>query len=89
MGDLVYEPPRDGPTLWEIGFPDRSAAEFFIPDPNPIYINKFLLDAPNRLVHLLIIKHEKVLFDTKNIDGTGLDNMGCGTDIQSCTPMEI
>lgn len=48
MGDLVYEPPRDGPTLWEIGYPDRSAAEFFIPDPNPKYVNKFLLDEPNR-----------------------------------------
>ncbi|XP_070033040.1 uncharacterized protein [Nicotiana tomentosiformis] len=33
-----------GPTLWEIGFPDRTAAEFFIPDPLPgfqnyLYIN--------------------------------------------------
>ncbi|KNA24756.1 hypothetical protein SOVF_012930 [Spinacia oleracea] len=26
MGELmVYEPPRDGPTLWEIGIPDRTA----------------------------------------------------------------
>ncbi|GAA0160628.1 lyase [Lithospermum erythrorhizon] len=32
---LTFEPPRDGPTLWEIGIPDRTAAEFFIPDPNP------------------------------------------------------
>ncbi|XP_059460108.1 probable rhamnogalacturonate lyase B isoform X2 [Corylus avellana] len=37
VGDLVFEPPRDGPTLWEIGIPDRSAAEFYIPDPNPKY----------------------------------------------------
>lgn len=50
MGDLVYEPPRDGPTLWEIGYPDRSAAEFYIPDPNPKYANSFLLKDPNRLV---------------------------------------
>ncbi|KAI3806676.1 hypothetical protein L1987_22589 [Smallanthus sonchifolius] len=48
MGDLVYEPPRDGPTLWEIGFPDRSAAEFYIPDPDPKYANSFLLKDPNR-----------------------------------------
>ncbi|KAL7617886.1 hypothetical protein Lser_V15G00035 [Lactuca serriola] len=48
MGDLVYEPPRDGPTLWEIGFPDRSAAEFYIPDPDPIYANNFLTHDPNR-----------------------------------------
>ncbi|XP_024964825.1 rhamnogalacturonate lyase B-like [Cynara cardunculus var. scolymus] len=49
LGDLLYEPPRDGPTLWEIGVPDRTAAEFFIPDPNPKYLNKFLLIyGPNR-----------------------------------------
>ncbi|XP_058194205.1 probable rhamnogalacturonate lyase B isoform X2 [Rhododendron vialii] len=40
LGHLVYEPPRDGPTLWEIGIPDRSAAEFYIPDPDPKYINR-------------------------------------------------
>uniref|UniRef100_A0ACD5X2Z6 Uncharacterized protein n=1 Tax=Avena sativa TaxID=4498 RepID=A0ACD5X2Z6_AVESA len=43
LGDLVFEPPRAGPTLWEIGVPDRSAAEFFIPDPNPKYLNKLFL----------------------------------------------
>lgn len=25
LGNLVYRPPRDGPTLWEIGIPDHSA----------------------------------------------------------------
>jgi Polysaccharide lyase family 4, domain III len=25
--------------MWEIGVPDRSAAEFFIPDQYPIYMN--------------------------------------------------
>ncbi|KAI4389482.1 hypothetical protein MLD38_001704 [Melastoma candidum] len=48
IGDLVYKPPRDGPTLWEIGIPDRSAAEFYVPDPNPKYINKLYLDHPDR-----------------------------------------
>ncbi|XP_057974844.1 uncharacterized protein LOC131162413 [Malania oleifera] len=48
MGDLVYEPPRDGPTLWEIGIPDRSAAEFYIPDPNPKYINRLFVNHPDR-----------------------------------------
>ena len=46
LGDLVYEPPRDGPTLWEIGIPDRSAAEFFVPDPNPSYVNRLYIDHP-------------------------------------------
>lgn len=49
MGDLVYEPPRDGPTLWEIGIPDRSAAEFYVPDPDPKYINKLYVNHPDRL----------------------------------------
>ncbi|KAL6012683.1 hypothetical protein ACLOJK_003172 [Asimina triloba] len=48
LGDLVFEPPRDGPTLWEIGFPDRSAGEFYVPDPNPMYINKLFVDHPDK-----------------------------------------
>ncbi|KAK3017900.1 hypothetical protein RJ639_005206 [Escallonia herrerae] len=40
--ELVYEPPRAGPTLWEIGVPDRSAAEFYVPDPSPSFkIHKY------------------------------------------------
>jgi len=46
--DLVYQPPRNGATLWEIGFPDRSAAEFYVPDPNPKYINKLYQNHPDR-----------------------------------------
>ncbi|KAA8528384.1 hypothetical protein F0562_035739 [Nyssa sinensis] len=48
LGDLVYEPPRDGPTLWEIGIPDRSAAEFYVPDPNPLHVNRLFLNHPER-----------------------------------------
>ncbi|XP_058081208.1 probable rhamnogalacturonate lyase B isoform X2 [Magnolia sinica] len=48
LGDLVYQPPRDGPTLWEIGVPDRSAAEFYVPDPNPIYVNKLYINHPDK-----------------------------------------
>ncbi|KAL7143855.1 hypothetical protein ABFS83_08G219800 [Erythranthe nasuta] len=35
--NVVFVPPRNGSTLWEIGIPDRTAAEFFIPDPSPTY----------------------------------------------------
>lgn len=48
MGDLVYKPPRDGPTLWEIGVPDRSAQQFYVPDPNPTYINKLFVNHPDK-----------------------------------------
>ncbi|KAK4417176.1 hypothetical protein Salat_2543200 [Sesamum alatum] len=33
--NVVFEAPRKGVTLWEIGIPDRTAAEFFIPNPDP------------------------------------------------------
>ncbi|XVF59126.1 hypothetical protein PTKIN_Ptkin07bG0250300 [Pterospermum kingtungense] len=39
LGTLIYDPPRNGPTLWEIGIPDRTAAEFFIPEPDPSLVN--------------------------------------------------
>lgn len=48
MGNFVYEPPRDGPTLWEIGIPDRSAAEFYVPDPDPKHINRLFVNHPDR-----------------------------------------
>ncbi|KAI3738096.1 hypothetical protein L2E82_28114 [Cichorium intybus] len=48
VGDLIFEPPRQGPTLWEIGVPDRSAAEFCIPDPDLMYANQFLVNNLNR-----------------------------------------
>ena len=35
----MYSPPRNGPTLWEIGIPDRSAAEFHVPAPYPTLMN--------------------------------------------------
>jgi len=47
LGDIIFEPPRDGPTLWEIGIPDRSAAGFYVPDPNPKYINKLFVNHPD------------------------------------------
>ncbi|MCO5600862.1 hypothetical protein L7F22_054979 [Adiantum nelumboides] len=48
LGELIYEPPRDGRTLWEIGTPTRTAYEFFIPDPNPLYMNKLFVNHPER-----------------------------------------
>ncbi|XP_042486955.1 rhamnogalacturonate lyase-like [Macadamia integrifolia] len=49
LGSLTYEPPRQGPTLWEIGVPDRTAAEFFVPGPDPNYINELYLTTPNNI----------------------------------------
>nr|GMC57304.1 probable rhamnogalacturonate lyase B [Ipomoea batatas] len=44
LGELFFNPPRNGPTLWEIGIPDRKAAEFFVPDPAPKLMNYALLN---------------------------------------------
>ncbi|MCD7463212.1 hypothetical protein HAX54_050162 [Datura stramonium] len=41
---LVYYPPRNGPTLWEIGIPDRTAAEFFIPNPQSRFQNQLCIN---------------------------------------------
>jgi len=40
LGDLIYEPPRNGPTLWQIGIPDRTAFEFYVPEPSRYLVNK-------------------------------------------------
>ncbi|XP_039132469.1 probable rhamnogalacturonate lyase B isoform X2 [Dioscorea cayenensis subsp. rotundata] len=43
LGTLLHKAPRAGPTLWEIGVPDRTASEFFVPDPKPDYVNKLYI----------------------------------------------
>nr|GMD53470.1 probable rhamnogalacturonate lyase B [Ipomoea batatas] len=43
--NLVFYPPRNGPTLWEIGIPDRKASEFFVPDPKPGLVNRVFITA--------------------------------------------
>ncbi|KAF5960455.1 hypothetical protein HYC85_001664 [Camellia sinensis] len=48
LGVLVFDPPREGPTLWEIGIPDRTAAEFYVPDPNPTLMNQLYVNLPDK-----------------------------------------
>ena len=47
---MVFDPPRQGPTLWEIGFPDRTAAEFYVPDPYPTLMNKLYNNHADKFV---------------------------------------
>ncbi|KAM3237643.1 hypothetical protein P3S67_012051 [Capsicum chacoense] len=56
VDEIVYQPPRDGPTLWEIGIPDRTAAEFFVPEPNPKFINKLFVNHPDRLFNAFMFR---------------------------------
>lgn len=95
MGDIVYEPPRDGPTLWEIGIPDRKASEFFIPDPDPTLVNRVLVHPQDRFNELHFREHYclNVQFSqTKHHFGfelilPGSGNMVCGRDTQICIQM--
>ncbi|ERN17402.1 hypothetical protein AMTR_s00037p00211780 [Amborella trichopoda] len=48
LGNLTYIPPRHGPTQWEIGFPDQTAVGSYVPDPNPLYVNKLYLHSTER-----------------------------------------
>jgi rhamnogalacturonan endolyase len=58
MDVLVYEPPRQGPTLWEIGIPDRTAREFYVPDPYPTLMNRLYINLPTeKLVTYTICSH--------------------------------
>jgi hypothetical protein len=51
LNSLVYNPPRNGPTVWEIGIPDRSAGEFFVPKPYANLVNRlFTNNIPDQLV---------------------------------------
>ena len=34
--------------MWEIGIPNRSAGEFFVPEPDVKYINSLYVDHPDR-----------------------------------------
>ncbi|XP_021853123.1 probable rhamnogalacturonate lyase B isoform X2 [Spinacia oleracea] len=45
LGNLVYEPLRNGPTLWQIGIPDRTALEFYVPQPSSLFVNKLYTDS--------------------------------------------
>ncbi|KAL2940329.1 Rhamnogalacturonate lyase, partial [Bienertia sinuspersici] len=45
IGTIKYVPPRNGPTLWHIGFPDRTALEFYVPQPSTLFVNKLYTDS--------------------------------------------
>ncbi|KAK6932286.1 Rhamnogalacturonate lyase, partial [Dillenia turbinata] len=48
LGDLTYVPPRDGPTVWEIGYPDRTTVGYYVPDVNPKFVNKLFMNSPEK-----------------------------------------
>ncbi|MES2657635.1 MAG: polysaccharide lyase family protein [Verrucomicrobiota bacterium] len=54
-GDLVWTPERAGPTIWQIGIPDRSAAEFRNGDQYWHWGNylKFRTDFPNGVNYIV------------------------------------
>lgn len=103
LWDLIYEPPRNGPTLWEIGVPDRSAAEFYVPDPNPLYINELYDNHPDRFCSFFLRKLRFLHFTRASIrvksiahsdsdpfiSRPGSGSMDCGRGMPSYIPTEI
>ncbi|GFY87700.1 rhamnogalacturonate lyase family protein [Actinidia rufa] len=61
LGNLVYDPLRIGPTIWEIGFADRTAAGFYVPDPYPDRINHLYIDHPDKYYALFFTKNTKLI----------------------------
>ena len=62
LGNLVYKPPRNGPTLWEIGVPDRTTGEFFVPEPEPtLKVHVFTTGDGERLDIITIINLQYLL----------------------------
>ncbi|KAI6687906.1 hypothetical protein NL676_024734 [Syzygium grande] len=67
VGELVYEPPRNGPTLWEIGIPDRTASEYYVPDPDPQYINPLYINHPDRFRQYGLWQRYTVLYPDEDL----------------------
>ncbi|XP_015890516.4 uncharacterized protein LOC107425105 [Ziziphus jujuba] len=67
---IVYEPPRNGPTLWEIGIPDRSAAEFYIPDPDTTLMNELYDNHPEKFRQYGLWERYADLYPSKDLTYT-------------------
>ncbi|KAK4417079.1 hypothetical protein Salat_2533400, partial [Sesamum alatum] len=67
--DVVFKTPRKGATIWEIGIPDRSAAEFFIPDPSLEFkIHKYRVEIEKKVRNdEYIATTWQILFDLENV----------------------
>ncbi|KAK4381167.1 hypothetical protein Sango_2991100 [Sesamum angolense] len=83
--NVVFEAPRKGATLWEIGVPDRTAAEFFIPNPDPkfkIHNTKDQLKSSIQMKLLLSLNSYKPMsiprIITQHYHFTGSDNTDYG-----------
>lgn len=91
LRNLVYDPPRSGPTLWEIGIPDRTAAEFFVPDPNPSLLNQLYVLHPDKYGHFF--GHYILYYMMYDIDlclnSLGLGSTAYGIGIQTFTLIKI
>ncbi|CAI9092594.1 OLC1v1027878C1 [Oldenlandia corymbosa var. corymbosa] len=48
LENLIFSPLREGPTIWQIGFPDRTSIEYNVPKVNPKYVNKLFLNSPEK-----------------------------------------
>ncbi|CAN1328606.1 Rhamnogalacturonate lyase, partial [Linum perenne] len=63
LGQVSFKPPRTGPTVWEIGIPDRSANEFFVPDADPNFVNKLYRQYGLWLQYPVVYPKDDVVFE--------------------------
>lgn len=74
LPSLIYKPPRNGPTLWEIGIPDRTAAEFYIPEPYPTLTNQLYIFSERFRQYGLWARYEDRYPDHDLIYTVGVNN---------------
>ncbi|KAJ8543971.1 hypothetical protein K7X08_025589 [Anisodus acutangulus] len=68
LGILVYKTPRHGATIWEIGVPDRTAAEFFIPNPPSQYkVHKYQNDTESKFKQYGLWEQYGALYPKKDL----------------------
>ncbi|CAH9078142.1 unnamed protein product, partial [Cuscuta epithymum] len=67
LGDIEFIPPRNGPTIWEIGIPDRKAAEFFVPDPRPELRNYALINHTEKFRQYGLWDRYKDLYPSRDL----------------------
>ncbi|XP_022991806.1 probable rhamnogalacturonate lyase B isoform X2 [Cucurbita maxima] len=75
LDEMVFDPPRQGPTIWEIGIPDRTAAEFYVPDPFPTLMNKLYIDHDDKFRQYGLWERYAAMYPNNDLVFTvGVDN---------------
>lgn len=91
LGNLTYVPRRDGLTAWEIGFPDRTALGYYVPDVNPALSTNCLsiVQRSKQLNSLIIIKLPEKIKQVCGLWLVQLISMSATKVLTSCNDVEL